>query len=109
MLKKCLILECQQKIQRVPYKHICYLQYAQGAITIYLSGDITLSHCEQLKDLENSLPNYFVRINRNVIINLNYLSAYFKVLQKVQMENGKEFDVSRRNTTQLLEKIQPFS
>ncbi|MCU4156716.1 LytTR family transcriptional regulator DNA-binding domain-containing protein [Carboxylicivirga sp. A043] len=105
MIKKCLILECQKKIQRIAYEQIYYFHYQDGAITIHLTGNKTVLHCLCLKDLEAKLPVCFTRLNRNVIINLNHVSAYFKASQKVVMENGQEFDVSRRNIVFLMEKL----
>lgn len=107
MQRKNLILECQKQIQCIRFKHISHLHYQDGAISIHLTGDKRVLHCVGLKELEARLPENFVRINRNIIINLNYLSAYYKASQKVVLESGHEFDVSRRNVGALLQKIVP--
>ncbi|TRX63986.1 LytTR family DNA-binding domain-containing protein [Carboxylicivirga sp. M1479] len=105
MKKSTLILECQNQVQRIKCQHIVYLQYQQGAIRIWLNNNTQKQHSKSLRVVEQSLPDNFVKINRNVIINLHYLSAYFKTSQKVVLENGVEFDVSRRNASPLLGKI----
>ncbi|MCT4590157.1 MAG: LytTR family transcriptional regulator [Carboxylicivirga sp.] len=97
MRKKTLLLECQKQIQRIKLKDICYLHYQDGIISFYMVDNRRLLHCNTLKGLENKLTNNFVRISRNIIINLNYLSAYFKSSHKVTLVTGKEFTVSRRN------------
>ncbi|WP_439182235.1 LytR/AlgR family response regulator transcription factor [Carboxylicivirga taeanensis] len=106
MNTKFLLLECQKQIKRIRLSEVYYLQYQDGHICFYLTDNKKELHCQLLKTLEEQLPDYFVRINRNVIINLNYLTVYFKTTPKVVMTNGQEFDVSRRNVARLIKKLQ---
>jgi len=105
MKRKCLILECQKQIQKVKYTDIYYLKYQEGSISIGMADDKNLLCCLSLKEIENLLSDDFIKINRNVIINLRYLTAYIKASRKVLLENGLQFYVSRRNVTPLLIKI----
>jgi len=81
------------------------MQYQEGITTIHMQGDKQLFSCQLLKDLQQQLSGSFVRINRNVIINLSYLSAYKKNSRTVLLEDGSQFSVSRRNIGPLLDKI----
>jgi len=105
MNKSCLILECQKQILRVELTSIYYMQYQEGITTIHRQGDKQLLSCQALKDLQQQLSGSFVRINRNIIINLSYLSAYKKNSRTVLLEDGSQFSVSRRNIGPLLDKI----
>ena len=105
MKRKSLVLECQKQIQCIKYKHIYYLQYQDGAITIHLTNDSKLLHCQALSEVEDKLPDHFVKVNRNIIINLRHMASYLKASQKILLTNGLEFPVSRRNIPALLDQI----
>ncbi|GEM_PF-5399895 len=107
MKKKYLVLECQQKIQSIKLKHICYLHYQDGSITIHLRDNSKILHCESLKNIEQQLSDRFVRINRNIIINLKYSTAYFKASGKVSLTSGVQFSITRRNLPEFLKQLKP--
>jgi len=105
MKRKSLVLECQKQIQCIKYKHIYFLQYQDGTITFHLADNKQILHAQLLKEVEAMLPEYFVKVNRNIIINLQHLVSYFKSSQKILLANGLEFTVTRRNVPILLDRI----
>jgi len=76
-----------------------------GVITIELANDEKILCCMALKGIEDKLPDEYVKINRNTIINIIFLVAFHKHTPKVTMENGRSFYVSRRNIPALLNKM----
>ncbi len=105
MVIDSLVIECSKQLRKLKYDEISHLYYLDGVITIELANETKAMCCSALKELEEKLPDYYVRINRNAIINIAFLIAYYKQNQKVTMENGKSFTVTRRNIPNLVEKI----
>lgn len=104
-MNNSLVIECSQQLRKVKFDEICHMYYIDGVITIESVNNSKILCCSALKDIEQKLPDNYVRINRNAIINIDYLIAYYKQSQKVTMENGKSFTVTRRNTSCLVEKM----
>lgn len=84
------------------------MYYIDGVITVELVNDEKLLCCIALKELEGKLSAHFVRVNRNTIINIDFLTAYYKNSQKVMMQNGKSFIVSRRNIPALIKTMKEY-
>ncbi len=104
-MNSSLIIECSHQLRKVHLTEIYHLFYIDGVITIELNNGEKLMCCIALKELEDKLSASFVRINRNTIINILFLVAYFKNTQKVTMENGRSFTVSRRNVPLLINRM----
>lgn len=50
---------------------------------------------KSLKELEQILPSYFIRINRNVIINSNKIVKYTKKSREIILVNNTKYIVFR--------------
>ncbi len=104
MNNSSLFIDVGQQLRRVELENVLHMQYAQGATTIEMINN-KLMCCTTLKEVQNHLPAHFIRINRNVIINVKHLSAYYKQSQLVDMAGGRRFSVSRRSVPLLMEQM----
>jgi DNA-binding LytR/AlgR family response regulator len=100
-----IFIDIGHQLRKVDLEQVIHLYYVDGATTIEMSHDTKVVCCTTLKELFQHLPHYFLRINRNVIINVKYITAYYKLSQSVSMSNGRNFIVTRRNVTQLVSQM----
>jgi two-component system LytT family response regulator len=63
-----------------------------------------------LKLFENALPpDVFIRVHKSHIINLKYMKEYSKLDGGyIVMTDGSKVEVSRRRTTEFLQKIKKY-
>ena len=60
---------------------------------------------KRIYELENNLPNKFVRISNSAIININHVKCFNTSIVgkiKVKFKDGTEEDVSKRRTTEIM-------
>lgn len=81
------------------------MHYVEGATTIEMLNKNNLICCTTLIELQQHLPANFIRINRNVIINIQHMVAYYKQSQVVNMMDGRSFTVSRRSVSHLMRQM----
>lgn len=77
------------------------------SISYTSTGDKLISS-KTLKEFEDYLAVYdfFIRIHKNCIVNINHIAQYSKAEPcVVKMKNGFEFEISRRKKQEVLEKI----
>jgi len=99
-MKKSIIIECQKRIKKIKFKEILYFVYQNERMLIEtLNGSFV--NCQSLKKIKKVLPEAFLKINRNVIINPYFVASVEKQQKKVLMINGREFSVSRRQMPRL--------
>lgn len=63
-----------KRILKVYYKEILYLEGFGNYIKVHLADGKTLVVMEKLSDLENSLPDIFVRIHKSYIISMEHFA-----------------------------------
>lgn len=87
---------------------IIYFEAHGRYTTIYpISGEkyIVANH---LKILEETLEEsaLFVRVNKSCLVNIEYITAYSKKEPYyLRINNGKEFDISRRKRQEVMDKL----
>jgi two-component system LytT family response regulator len=78
---------------------------------IYLKDNSRYSSSKDLKLFENLLSqdSSFVRINKSVILNINFIKSYSKgETCVIELLNGLDFEVSRRKKTEIVKKLRLF-
>lgn len=103
---KYLKLECTKYIRKIRTSDIHCIISQDGQLTLELVSDDKLLHCAPLKELEQQLPDKFIKVNRNVIINTASVASIQKVTKIVTLTNGREVSISRR---QMLLVIKTFN
>ncbi|WP_106828185.1 LytTR family DNA-binding domain-containing protein [Parabacteroides pacaensis] len=82
------------------YDELIYVVYENLFCYLYFSDNKKLKADITLKNMMKNLPEtVFVKCNRNTILNLCYCREYDKTINKIIMEDGEVFTLSRRNIT----------
>jgi len=94
---KTIILEDKGKISQFNIENIIYFECDQYLSTIHLLNTIkTETFCKQLKNIEEELAKYgFLRVNRNILVNMKYVNNINRHKRYLIMESGIELKVSR--------------
>lgn len=86
------------------FDEIINLKGLDNLSVFYLTGDRTIIVSKTLKYFENLLGNRFARIHKSYIVNLNLVGKiYTNKTNFIELKNGKELPVSRRNFKHLNE------
>lgn len=90
-------------------KDILYIQAESGnSLFITQSGEHYLSS-KQLSDFDFILKNFpgFVKIRKDITININYIHSYSKGFTcNITMNNGLKIEIPRRKKTKILQLLQ---
>jgi hypothetical protein len=94
-----LMVSSAGKMQRVLARDIAHVQGAGDYAELHLIGGQHFLHTSGLNELENELPNYFLRAHRSHIVNTRYVERLHRSeggTGFLLMHNGKSVPVSRR-------------
>lgn len=94
----CLVLEAAKVIKKMSLHNILYFYIKDEYACIVLDNGKEYLTNDSLKSIETDLPDYFYRINKSVIVNLNYCEYIYHPNQpnEVLMKEGIQFGISRR-------------
>jgi len=73
--------------------------------TFYIENEETFSCTQSMKEIEQTLPDYFCRISRNTMINMKKIKTVELMQKKIEMVTGHTFTYSRRNAKLIREKL----
>jgi DNA-binding LytR/AlgR family response regulator len=94
------LIECESKIQKIFLSDILYIGIVEERTTFQLTNQ--RRYCEiSLKDLEEIMPNDFLRISRNYIVNTTIIQEFIKKDRVLVLFNGHRLTVSQRNVSHL--------
>ncbi len=93
-LMKTISLTVGRNTQTVPMDHICYLASASHAVEIVLAEDQKLRVWTPLGELEQKLSRNFLKINRGIIVNMDYIEEMRT--KSCIMQNGQELFLAVR-------------
>jgi two-component system LytT family response regulator len=95
----------------VDIKNIVHVEADSNYSIFHLSDNEQVTVSKVLKEYEELLPEQqFVRVHKSSIVNLNYVKEYnSKNGLEVVLNNGKKIAVSRRRSSEFLEKIKTFT
>ncbi|WP_430814183.1 LytTR family DNA-binding domain-containing protein [Carboxylicivirga sp. RSCT41] len=105
---KYLLIENNLSIRRIDIAGIQCIIFRDGQLAVQMIDGEKLLHCATLNELHNQLPDTFVKVNRNVIINIDCVVSIQKQLRIVTLYNGQEFSVSRRKMSVLITTFSQF-
>jgi two-component system, LytTR family, response regulator len=92
------------KVKFINLSEILSIEASSNYATLITNKDEKYSTARVLKEFEEMLAAYpqFMRINKSVIINMDYVSEYSKGEPCIiKMSNGKHYELSRRKKTEL--------
>jgi DNA-binding LytR/AlgR family response regulator len=93
-----------EKEMRIIYaKDLLAVKVEDYICTFYFEDEKPFHCTKSLKETISLLPDFFIQINRNCIININKVKFIDLKNKKIQMQSDKTFQVSVRKS-QLLKK-----
>lgn len=95
-------------VQLIDAKNIAYIEADGSYCRITTHRDERYIISKYLKDFEEYFGenSFFVRINKSVLLNTQYITRYTKGEPcTIQMCDGQDFEVSRRKKHEVLEKL----
>ena len=82
--ERCLNLEANGELVRIPFYEIRYLEVRQNYVTVHAKSDYTVKRT--LGDFERELDDRFFRAGRSMILNLKYIQRVTKT--EVHLSGG---------------------
>ena len=89
--KKCLNLEFDGHMVRIPYYEIRYLDVQLNYVTVHAKRNYTVKHT--LGKFEEALDSRFVRVGRSMILNLTFISVVTRT--EVRLSSGEILPLPR--------------
>ena len=100
---RTIILRSGKKVRQINIESIIYVSYDSFVISIFLQNQKRPETLvATLKEMEYQLTEfYFVRINRNQLVNLKYFRSISSGARNINLVNNISLDVSRRRMIEL--------
>jgi two-component system LytT family response regulator len=111
VVEKKLAIHDKDKVKFLDIQQIVCMEASNNYTDIYTTDGGKYTTPKVLKDFEEFIPgtSNFWRVNRGVIINLNYVLHYTKGEQCIiTMNNSRSYEVSRRKKIEMNEKLRPM-
>ncbi len=109
MLQKKLILDSETKIELIDITKITHFSIDVYSTEIHFVDNYKCYSNKSLNFFESSLPDNFVRVNRNTIINISYINNIDKVNRMIQLEKNVLVCVSCRQMKNLIKRLNLIS
>jgi two-component system, LytTR family, response regulator len=96
------------RVKLIKLSQLLYFEANGNYTSLHTIENEKLLTARTLKDFEEFLKNCasFIRINKQVIVNLDYITEYSKGEPcLIYLMNGKEFEISRRRKTTIIERL----
>lgn len=91
-----LLIENSTHTYKLKISDIVFIIAQNGQLRIEMITKQKFYHCQSLKYIEKRLPDYFLKINRNLLVNAIYMTGIDKGNKTVLLENGCQLQASRR-------------
>lgn len=102
-----ILIRCGVEVVIIPVKDVIYLEAQDDYVKVYTGQGKSYLKSERMARLEKMLdPQYFCRIHRSYILNIDYLKKiepYTKDSRLAVLENGKRLPISRKGYNHLIE------
>lgn len=109
LLIKKLHVHNGNKVVLLPLQDLVYAKADEGTTTFWVASGERYNSSKQLSDFEFIFENFppLIRITKGVYINTNYIKSYSKGSTCIIfMQDGAEFEVSKRKKTEILNHLQ---
>jgi two-component system, LytTR family, response regulator len=106
--EKKIAVHYQDKVKFIKLSDVICFEAESNYTHIYTNEEGRFTPARLLKDFEEYLAGHanFIRINKSIIINLNYVTEYSKGEPCfIYMKNGKEYEIARRKKAELAERM----
>jgi len=100
--EECIYLKKGAEIIRTEYTSICYIEVRGYMIQIVLEGGEVVNQWQSLKEFQNQLPDYFVKISRSKVVNWEKVISVDRKSKTVKLNNNSEHTISVRKLQEIL-------
>jgi two-component system LytT family response regulator len=100
------------KVILINVPEIVHIEGQTDYCQIYLKDNLRYYSSKDLKLFENLLSQdpSFIRVNKSIILNINFIKSYSKgEVCIIELFNGLCFEVSRRKKTEIIKKLRSFT
>ena len=85
----------------IPIDSILAIEVNDYLCKFYEKEGTVISCINSLQRIQTKLPDFFIRISRNCIINTKYVQSIYHKKREVTLVGGKIYNFSVRNTKKL--------
>ncbi len=100
--KDFILIKADQKLHKLPYSEILYVEGLREYVNFITSNNKELITLESLKNLENNLPENFIRVHKSFIVNRDKVQSLYGNMLII---NKKEIPIGKSYKKVALEKI----
>lgn len=86
----------KKKIKEIDSDYLQKIEYIEANASYSILKPTNEVFCKPLKYFDLLLQNSWIRANRSILINPNFVEKKMKLQNKIVINNGIEFEVSRR-------------
>lgn len=107
-LDKKIVAHQNDKVVLIPVDNILFIEAENRYSHIHTSGNEKFTISKTLKEFEDFFSDNpaFIRINKNEMVNINYIHNYSKGEPCIiKMLDGKTFEISRRKKQEVLDRL----
>lgn len=100
-MKKIIIIKTDREIIPVHVDKIIVIYTEGGCSTLSIDGGVKHHTAKGLKYFKEHRIGYFCQLNRNIIVNMNYVEKISIRHKKVVLKDGRSFAISVRRMKEL--------
>ena len=100
-----IIVKSEGKTYIVRFKQLLAIEVDDYLCKFYIEDEYPFSCVESLQKILLKLPEYFIRISRNCVINTLYVKSIDFKRREVKLSGNKTFGFSVRNAKQLKQRF----
>jgi len=98
-----LAVKTSHRIEFVSILDIIYCKADNGNSEIYLGGDKMIRITKPLTSLERNLEDFsFFKVSKSYIINMNFVIAFHRDINQIELPNDVFLDLARRKRSEFL-------
>ena len=105
-LEKKIVVRNEKEIRIILIDSLLSITVDNYLCTFYLENYIKFSCTKSLKDLESLLPEHFLRINRNIIINEHKIQSVDCKNKTILLISGDSYSYSVRKNNLIKQRLQ---
>jgi len=91
-------VKTQYGLRIIHTKRLIAIKVDDYLCTLHVESEPSVSYVISLRKIHSKLPDYFIRINRNCIINIRHVNSVDFQRREVKLNGDKTYSFSVRNT-----------
>ena len=91
-VKRYMTLKSRGEVYRLYYDDVVYIESEKKSLHIHTNKS-TITYISKMSDIENEMPEEFIRIHQSFLVNANYIESLDSTI--VKLNTGIELPISR--------------